>query len=93
MKKVRVIVIASIFMIVGFIMGACGSAVMANQTYPLKIWKENRNCQMETWKVVDDDTGVNYIVVAPSWKEGGYSYDGICITTRLNADGSPYTSK
>ena len=94
MKKVKIFVIATVFIIIGFIMGACGSAVMADQTYPLKIWKENRNGQMETWKVVDDDTGVNYIVVAPNWSEkSGYSYDGVCITPRLNADGSLYTSK
>ena len=94
MKKVKIFVIATVFIIIGFIMDACGSAVMADQTYPLKIWKENRNGQMETWKVVDDDTGVNYIVVAPNWSErGNNSYDGVCITPRLNADGSLYTSK
>ena len=93
MKKVKIFVIATVFIIIGFIMGACGSAVMADQIHPLKIWKENRNGQMETWKVIDDDTGVNYIVVAPNWNERGSSYDGVCITPRLNADGSLYTSK
>ena len=93
MKKVKIFVIATVFIIIGFIMSACGSAVMADQTYPLKIWKENRNGQMETWKIVDDDTGVNYIVVAPNWSDRGNKYDGICITPRLNADGSLYTSK
>ena len=93
MKKVKIFVIATVFIIIGFIMGARGSAVMADQTYPLKIWKENRNGQMETWKVVDDDTGVNYIVVAPRWSEKGYEYNGIAITPRLNSDGSLYTGK
>ena len=45
---------------------------------------------METWNVVDDDTGVNYVVVAPRWKERGYEYTGVCVTPRLNADGSLY---
>ena len=93
MKKVKTIVIVIAFMINGIILGACGNAVIAEQTYPLKIWKENRNGQMETWNVVDDDTGVNYIVVAPKYTESGNRYDGVCITPRLNADGSLYVSK
>ena len=49
---------------------------------------------METWKVIDEDTGVNYIVVAPNFSDrGGNEYDGVCITPRLNANGSLYTSK
>lgn len=93
MKRIKIFIIAIAFMINGFILGACGSTVIAEQTYPLTIWKENRNGQMETWKVVDKDTGVNYIVVAPVFREQGHEYDGICITPRLNADGSLYVSK
>ena len=71
MKKIKIVVISVIFMISGFILGACGNTVIAEQTHPLKIWSENRNGQMETWKVVDEDTGVNYIVVAPNYSEYG----------------------
>ena len=93
MKKIKIFVIAAVFMIIGFVMGACGSTVVAEQTYPLKIFSQNRNGQMETWNVVDDDTGVNYVVVAPRWKEHGYEYTGVCVTPRLNADVSLYVSR
>ena len=93
MKKVKTIGIVIAFMINGIILGACGSTVVAEQTYPLKIFSQNRNGQMETWNVVDDDTGVNYVVVAPRWKEHGYEYTGVCVTPRLNADGSLYVSR
>ena len=93
MKKIKIFVIAVVFMITGFVMGACGSTVVAEQTYPLKIFSQNRNGQMETWNVVDDDTGVNYVVVAPRWSEHGYEYTGVCVTPRLNADGSLYVGR
>ena len=93
MRKTKTLFLAIVFMICGFVFGACANTAIADQIHPLKIWKENRNGQMETWKVIDDDTGVNYIVVAPNWNERGSSYDGVCITPRLNADGSLYTSK
>ena len=93
MRKTKTLFIAIAFMVCGFVFGACANTAIADQVHPLKIWKENRNGQMETWKVIDDDTGVNYIVVAPNWNERGNSYDGVCITPRLNADGSLYVSK
>ena len=93
MKKIKIFIIAAVFMITGFVMGACGSTVVAEQTYPLKIFSQNRNGQMETWNVVDDDTGVNYVVVAPRWSEHGYEYTGVCVTPRLNADGSLYVGR
>ena len=40
-----------------------------------------------TWYVRDDDTGVNYVVVTTSRKNADYS---VCITPRLNVDGSLY---
>ena len=42
-------------MVCGFVFGACANTAIADQIHPLKIWKENRNGQMETWKVIDDD--------------------------------------
>lgn len=92
-KKIRTILLSISFVLCGFVLGACDSNVIAEQTYPLKIWKENRNGQMETWKIVDEETGVNYIVVAANYSESGRSYDGIAITLRLNADGTLYVSK
>lgn len=92
-KKIRTFLAVILLVVFGFVLGACGSTAIAEQTHPLKIWKENRNGQMETWKVVDENTGVNYIVVAPRYTETGNSFDGISITPRLNADGTLYTSK
>jgi hypothetical protein len=94
MKNTKMIAIICSCILFGFILGACGSEVIAEQNYPLKIWSENRNGQMETWCLVDENTGVNYIVVAPKFTgTNGSSYDGVCITPRLNPDGTLYTSK
>lgn len=75
-----------------FMVGACSpvSEVVAEQEKPLKIWFENDNGAYETLKVVDDHTGVNYVVVAT---EVGNGHRSIAITPRLNADGSLYVSK
>ena len=89
MKKI-VLIACLIF---AFLLGACSTTIVnAEQNYPLKIWKQNRNGQIETWNLVDESTGVNYIVVAPKYSDGGVSYDGIAITPRLNTDGSLYVS-
>lgn len=75
-----------------FMVGACSpvSEVIAEQTRPLKIWFENENGAYETLKVVDEKTGVNYVVVAT---EVGNGHRSIAITPRLSADGSLYTGK
>ena len=89
MKKV---IFGVVFIFAGFLLGACGSTVSAEQNYPLKIWKQNRNGQMETWEVIDEDTGVSYIVVGARYSTG-HEYGGISITPRLNADGSLYITR
>lgn len=74
-----------------FMVGACSpvSEVIADQTRPLKIWFENENGHMKTYCLVDERTGVNYVVVENELYHGG----GIAITPRLNADGSLYVGK
>lgn len=74
----------------GFILGACGSNVIAEQTHSLKIWKQNENGKMETFCVVDEDTGVNYVVVTAGTNN---TENGVAITPRLNADETLYISK
>ena len=85
MKKIFIIV-GMMFM---FILGACAvTTVSAEQTWPLKIWKQNENGCFTTLCLVDENTGVNYIVVS------GQNYSNtptIAITPRLNADGTLYT--
>lgn len=91
MKRKAIIFLLSMTLILfGFLLGACGSNVIAEQKYPLKIWKQNENGKMETFCVVDEDTGVNYIVVTGELYEDGI---GTAITPRLNADGTLYTSR
>lgn len=90
MKKIKTIIIALSLIISGFILGACGSTAIASQDWPLKIWFQNKNGMMETYCLVDEDTGVNYIVVSGELYQKGI---GTAITPRLNADGSLYTSK
>lgn len=88
-KKFKTTVIAIAFLLCGVILGGCVSSAQAEQTYPLKIWKHNENGKMETFCVVDDNTGVNYIVVTGELYEKSV---GTAITPRLNADGSLYVS-
>lgn len=60
----------------------------AAQDNPIKIWLQNKNGPYETLTVIDEKTGVNYIVVS------GERYGrpaGITICPRYNADGSLYT--
>ena len=73
-----------------FVLGACtvGTA-NASQNHPLKIWAQNTNSYTHTWNVVDDNTGVNYVVVTTERGNGAMS---IAITPRLNADGTLYVT-
>ena len=61
----------------------------AEQKYPLKIWAQNENGSLQTCVVVDDDTGVNYVVVTAMTYSNAKT---IAITPRLNADGSLYVT-
>lgn len=84
MKKI--ILVASL--ICSFFFGACSTtSVNAEQTHPLKIWMQNNNGAYETLCVVDENTKVNYVVVAT---EVGNGHRSIAITPRLNADGTLY---
>lgn len=84
MKRIAIILMC----LICFILGACMPMVAdAEQTWPLKIWKHNDNGMYTTLCVVDEVTGVNYIVVSG---ELHGSPIGAAITPRLNADGSLY---
>ena len=61
----------------------------AKQNRPLKIWFENKNGHMQTYCLVDENTGVNYIVVGTELGGGDLS---CAITPRLNPDGSLYVT-
>ena len=74
-----------------FLLGACCTVeVDAAQDNPIKIWPENENGPYKTLCIVDEETGVNYIVATI---DAYGKIRGIGITPRLNADGSVYTSK
>jgi hypothetical protein len=63
----------------------------AAQDRPLKIWFENENGQYKTFNLVDENTGVNYIVVAAVSLYGDKTTT-VAITPRLNADGTLYVT-
>ena len=63
--------------------------VDAAQDRPLKIWYHNENGHVQTYNLVDDITGVNYVVVTTERGNGELS---CAITPRLNADGSLYVT-
>ena len=86
MKRIAIILMC----LICFLFGACAPVMAsAEQTRPLKIWFENENGSMKTYCVVDNNTGVNYIVVS-----GDLHGDpiGAAITPRLNVDGSLYVT-
>lgn len=77
--------------VTGFILGACATTVAgAEQNYPIKIWAQNSNGKYETLCVVDEETGVNYIVISGELYQKGI---GLGVTPRLNSDGSLYVSE
>lgn len=85
--------LAVIALILAFILGACSvSEAKADQILPLKIWYQNGNGAYHTRVVVDDDTGVNYVVVAGRYSNG-LAPEAIGITPRLKADGTLYVSE
>lgn len=91
MNKTIKAIMCIILCVVMFVLGACTvSVASADQTFPLKIWGQNTNGCYHTSVVVDDDTGVNYVVVSAQNYSNALT---ISITPRLNADGTPYTSK
>ena len=89
-RNLKRILCAVGFLMCGFVLGACGTSAEAKQDKPLKIWFENQNGKMETYQLVDEETGVNYIVVSGELYQKGI---GTAITPRLKADGSLYISK
>ena len=85
-------VVFIICLMCAFIFGACLPAeAKAEQTYPIKIWKHNENGDYQTLNVIDEETGVNYIVVGMK-RNGSSAYGGVAITPRLNADGGLYVT-
>lgn len=94
LKKIKTVIISLTFLISGFMLGACGEQALAandSSESPFVIYEEYHNIKMnhsETiMNVIDNDTGVNYIVVT-----NGYDRS-IAITPRLNADGTLYVSE
>lgn len=80
-----------LMLVFGFILGACATTVAkAGQNYPIKIWAQNSNGKYETLCVVDEETGVNYIVISGELYQKGI---GLGVTPRLNSDGSLYVSE
>lgn len=87
-KRIACIVLCAVMAFMLF--GCCAKADAAEQTSPLKIWGQNTNGAYHTAVVVDDETGVNYVVVSTSCYSNAIP---IAITPRLNADGTLYTEK
>lgn len=86
MKKIGIVLCC----LTMFILGACSVGVAsAEQTLPLKIWAQNENGSFSTLCVVDEDTGVNYVVVSRFNPSRGANSIAIC--PRYNADGTLYT--
>ena len=84
-------ILPTLLFVLGLFIGGCAMTTSyAKQDNPLKIWLENENGKMETYSVVDENTGVNYVVVSGELYQEGI---GTAICVRYNADGTLYTSK
>ena len=87
MKRIAIITCMALCVV----LGACSvTMVGAEQNRPVKIWAENTNGSYDVLTVVDEETGVNYIVVGGEAR--GYPR-GTAITPRLNEDGTLYVTK
>ena len=87
MKRIAIIAC----MVLCIILGACSvTMVGAEQNRPVKIWLENTNGSYETAIIVDEKTGVNYIIASGELHSKSR---GIAITPRLNGDGTLYVTK
>ena len=84
MKRLLCVVLCIVMVL--FLVGA-----KSEQSYPLKIWGQNNNGCYYTLVVVDEETGVNYVVVSAENKS--YSTSTIAISPRYNSDGSLYVSR
>lgn len=82
-------------LIAAFTLGACSDAgVQANAEEETVeafsfTWVSNSGFYGCTYALVDNETGVNYIVVERNSKYG----EGVSITPRFNADGTLYVSE
>jgi hypothetical protein len=86
MKRLLITIVC----LLSFILGACTvTTVGAAQTFPLKIWKQNENGCMTTFNIVDESTGVNYVVVTA--KSQGHCTT-VAIAPRYNPDGTLYVT-
>lgn len=90
MKKFVLVVVIAVLILLGIFGGVLAMEADAAQDYPLKIWKQNENGPCTTLNVIDENTGVQYVVVKVDDQGHGVS---IAICPRYNADGSLYVSK
>lgn len=88
MKRIAIIFICLTCLLIGTCIPVVADA-HEEQSYPLKIWAQNKNGSLQTCVVVDDNTGVNYVVVTAMTHSNAKT---IAITPRLNADGSLYVT-
>ena len=85
--KFKSFIFATLFTITGAILGACGSVEShATHSSNFKMYKEIEEGSMELHYLIDETTGVNYIVL-DRYK------GGVAITPRLNANGTLYISE
>lgn len=85
MKRIAIILMCLVCLLIGTCIPILADA---SQDHPLKIWGQNENGRYQTLAVVDERTGVNYVVVGFDVYHGG----GVAICPRYNADGSLYVT-
>lgn len=85
MKKLKYCVLGLSLMTIGFFAGGCADNVNASDNYGFTLTRKYRSNYIDSYILVDSETGVNYIIVSGN--------NSKAITTRLNSDGSIYIEK
>ena len=88
-KNLKLSIITLVFIVGLFVGGFTSITTQAKQSNPLQIWFQNENGTMSTYNVVDEATGVNYVVVSQDL----CSQPAISMCPRYNADGTLYVTE
>lgn len=87
MKKIKYCILGLSLTTIGFLAGGCADSVNANNNYGFTFSRVGRETNITSYVMVDEETGVNYIVLDRS---GG----GTAIIPRFkNASGGIYFNR
>jgi len=91
-KNFKMVILVTVFIVSGFLLGACVTSAKASDNMSNNIESNYLGDAIGsgygTYSIIDKETGVNYIVLT-RWSTGGE----VAMCPRYNADGTLYVSK